>query len=75
MKPLRKSRRMVRSPRTMMTPPSSSDQLPLWSSSARMHLPRQRSLCGFSLILQNRPPSGSEPLTLLPPEPKLRRGR
>jgi hypothetical protein len=69
------SRKMVRIPRTMMAPPSSSYQLPPWSSSARMHLPRQRSSCGSSLILQNRPPSGSEPLTLLPPEPKLRRGR
>jgi hypothetical protein len=29
------SRRMVRSPRTMMAPPSSSCQLPLWSSSAK----------------------------------------
>jgi hypothetical protein len=63
------SRKMVWSPRTMMAPPSNSYQLPSWSSSTRMHLPRQRSSCGSSLILQNRPPSGSEPLTLLPPIP------
>jgi hypothetical protein len=69
------SRRMVRSPRTTIAPASSSYQLPPWSSSARMHLPRQRSLCGSILILQNEPPSGCDPLTLLPPEPKLRQGR
>jgi hypothetical protein len=61
------SRKMVQSPRTMMAPLSSSYQLPPCSSSARMHLPCQRSSCRSSLILQNRPPSGSEPLTLLCP--------
>jgi hypothetical protein len=69
------SRKMIRSPGTMMAPPSHSHRLPLWSSSAKMHLPRQKPSCGSSLAPRNRPPSGSEPLTLLPPEPKLRQGR
>jgi hypothetical protein len=56
----------------MMAPPSRSHQLPPWSSLAKVHLPCQRSSCGSSLAPRNRPPSGSEPLTLLPPEPKLR---
>jgi hypothetical protein len=63
------SRRMARSPKTMMTPLSCSHQLPPWSSSAKMHLPFQRPSCGSSLAPRNRPPSGSEPLTLLPPSP------
>jgi hypothetical protein len=69
------SRRMIWSPGMMMAPSSHSHQLPPWSSPAKMHLPRQRPSCGSSLAPRNQPPSGSEPLTLLPPEPKLRRGR
>jgi hypothetical protein len=69
------SRKMVRRLGTMMAPPSHSHQLPPWSSSAKMHLPHQKPSCGSSLAPQNRPPSGSEPLTLLPPKLKLRRGR
>jgi hypothetical protein len=65
------SRKMVRSPGTMMAPPSHSHQLPPWSSSAKMHLPCQKPSCGSSLAPRNRPSSGSEPLTLLPPELKL----
>jgi hypothetical protein len=63
------SRKMVRSPGTMMAPPSSFHQLPQWSFSAETHLPRQRSSCGSSLALRNRLPSGSELLTLLPRSP------
>jgi hypothetical protein len=59
----------------MMAPSSCSHQLPPWSSLAKMHLPRQKPSCGSNLSPLNQRPSGSEPLTLLPPEPKLRRGR
>jgi hypothetical protein len=69
------SRRMVQSAGMMMAPSSCSHQLPPWSSSAKMHLPLQKPSCGSSLAPRNQPPSESEPLTLLPPEPKLRRGR
>jgi hypothetical protein len=68
------SRKMVRSPGTMMAPPSSFHQLPPWSFLAEMHLPCQRSSCGSSLALQNWLPSRSELLTWLSPKPKLRRG-
>jgi hypothetical protein len=69
------SRKMVRSPGTMMASPSCFHQLPPWSFSVETHLPRQRPSCGSSLAPRNQLPSGSGPLTLLPPEPKLRRGR
>jgi hypothetical protein len=59
----------------MMAPPSSFHQLPPWSFSVETHLPHQRPSCGSNLAPQNQLPSGSSLLTLLPLEPKLRRGR
>jgi hypothetical protein len=68
------SRRMVRSPGTMMAPSSHSHQLPPWSFLAKTHLPRQRPSCGSSLAPQNQLPNRSEPLTLLPPLPSPNKG-
>jgi hypothetical protein len=42
------SRKMVRSPGTMMALPSSFHQLPPWSFSVETHLPHQRSSCRSS---------------------------
>jgi hypothetical protein len=69
------SRKMVRSPGMMMAPPSSFHRLPRWFFLAETHLLHQRPLCGSNLAPQNQLPSGSSLLTLLPLEPKLRRGR
>jgi hypothetical protein len=44
------SRKMVRSPGTMMAPTSSFHRLPPWSFLAKTHLPLRKVSCGSSLV-------------------------